>query len=153
MAKIAWMNPANIHSITIHCAASPRGKDIKAAGISAIGVRRFGQISYHYVIELDGTTVQTLQHNQRGAHVGGKNTGNIGIVYVGGVENNRAMTPADTRTPAQKAAMKALVQKLRGEFPRAIIRGHRDFRGVAKACPSFDVSSWCREVGIVAVPQ
>lgn len=146
------MNPKAIHSITIHCAATPRGRDVKAAGITAIGMQRFGQPSYHYVIELDGNTVQTLRHDQRGAHTGGANTGNIGIVYVGGVENNKAMTPADTRTPAQKAAMKTLVQRLRAEFPKAIIRGHRDWPGVKKACPSFDVRSWCKNVGIVDVP-
>lgn len=26
--------------------------------------------------------------------------------------------------------------------------GHRDYPGVAKACPSFDVRSWCRAHGI-----
>lgn len=148
MGTPARMNPAAIKFITIHCAATPRGRDVKAATISQWDQDKFGQTSYHYVIELDGTVVQTLRHDQRGAHTGGANTGNLGICYVGGVEADKRMTPADTRTPEQKAAMKALVARLRAEYPRAIIRGHRDWPGVAKACPSFDVRTWCRNVGI-----
>lgn len=152
MGAPAYMNPKAITWITIHCAATPRDRDIKAATISKWDQDKFGQTSYHYVIELDGNTVQTLRHDQKGAHVAGANTGNIGICYIGGVENNKAMTPADTRTVAQKKAMKALLLKLRAEYPNAMIMGHRDHPGVKKACPSFDVGRWCDGVGIDAVP-
>jgi hypothetical protein len=27
-------------------------------------------------------------------------------------------------------------------IPGLIVRGHRDWPGVAKACPSFDVAAW-----------
>ncbi|CAN5367220.1 N-acetylmuramoyl-L-alanine amidase [soil metagenome] len=141
----AWMNPHAITDITIHCAATPRGRDVKAPAISAMDIARADlghQIAYHYVIELDGNTVQTLRHDQRGAHTGGHNTGNLGICYVGGVEADAKMTPADTRTPAQKVALAALVRKLRDEFPHVTVRGHRDWPGVHKACPSFDVAAW-----------
>lgn len=58
--------------------------------------------------------------------------------------------PADTRTFAQKKAMKELVQRLMMIYPKAKIRGHRDYSPDAngdgritqdewiKACPSFD---------------
>lgn len=144
---IAWMDPKAIKFVTIHCAATPRGRDVKAETISKWDQDKFGQTSYHYVIELDGTVKQTLRHDQRGAHTGGANTGNIGICYVGGVENNKAMTPADTRTDAQKKAMAELVKKLRAEFPAVVVRGHRDWPGVKKACPSFDVATWLKSIG------
>lgn len=149
----AWMDPRAIGFITIHCAATPRGRDVKAAEISAMDVARAdlgNQVAYHYVIELDGHTVQTLRHDQKGAHTGGHNTGNLGICYVGGVEGDKAMTPADTRTDAQKAAMLALVRTLRTQYPNARILGHRDWAGVKKACPSFDVRSWLAGEGIKA---
>ncbi len=149
----AWMNPRAISNITIHCAATPRGRNTTAEQISAMDIARAdlgNQIAYHYVIELDGKTVQTLRHDQRGAHTGGNNTGNIGICYVGGVEANKAMTPADTRTEAQKIALLALLRKLRTEYPKARILGHRDW-GAKKACPSFDVATWCKSVGIEPV--
>lgn len=144
---IAWMNPKAIKFVTIHCAATPRGRNVLAETISKWDQDKFGQTSYHYVIELDGTVKQTLRHDQRGAHTGGANTGNIGICYVGGVENNKAMTPADTRTDAQKKAMAELVKKLRAEFPAVVVRGHRDWPGVKKACPSFDVATWLKSIG------
>lgn len=138
---IAYMNPAAIKYLTIHCAATPRGRDVKAATIANVGKERFGQPSYHHVIELDGDTVRTLRDDQRGAHTGGKNTGNIGVCYVGGVENNKAMTPADTRTDAQKAALRKIVADYKAKYPGIIVRGHRDWPGVAKACPSFNVAT------------
>ncbi|HIV77355.1 MAG TPA: N-acetylmuramoyl-L-alanine amidase [Candidatus Sphingomonas excrementigallinarum] len=143
---IAWMNPKAIKFVTIHCAATPRGRNVTAETISKWDQDKFGQTSYHYVIELDGTVKQTLRHDQRGAHTGGANTGNIGICYVGGVENDKAMTPADTRTDGQKKAMAELVKKLRAEFPAVVVRGHRDWPGVKKACPSFDVATWLKSV-------
>ena len=56
--------------------------------------------------------------------------------------------PVDNRTPQQKATMERLVRELKLKFPSARILGHRDFPGVKKACPSFDVSSWLKEIGI-----
>ncbi len=149
----APMDPRAISFLTIHCAATPRGRDVKAEQISAMDIARDdlgNQIAYHYVIELDGNTVQTLRHDQKGAHTGGHNTGNLGICYVGGIEGDKAMTPADTRTDAQKAALLALIHKLRAQYPHAVIRGHRDWPGVKKACPSFDVKAWLAANGVAA---
>lgn len=128
-----------IKFLTIHCAASPRGRDVKAAAVADIGRQRFGQPSYHHVIELDGNTVRLLRDDQRGAHTGGHNTGNIGVCYVGGVEAD--MKPADTRTDAQKAALRKIVADYKATYPGIIVRGHRDWPGVNKACPSFDVAT------------
>ena len=129
--------------LTIHCAATPEGRDVKAATISAWDQAKFGQTSYQWVIELDGTKVRTLEDTVKGAHVGKANTGNIGICYVGGVDKANKV-PKDTRTPAQKAALKALVQAYQIKFPGIVIRGHRDWPGVAKACPSFDAIAWVK---------
>ena len=40
--------------------------------------------------------------------------------------------------PEQKAALIDVLCNWKGQHPGAIIQGHRDFPGVAKACPSFD---------------
>lgn len=131
-----------IKFLTIHCAATPEGRHIDAATISAWDKAKFGQTSYHHVIELDGKRVQTLKDDQKGAHVGGANTGNIGVCYVGGCD--KAMNPKDTRTPAQKASMRAIIEEYQARYPGIIIRGHRDWPGVKKACPSFDVAAWLK---------
>jgi N-acetylmuramoyl-L-alanine amidase len=131
-----------IKFVTIHCAATPEGRDVKAATISEWDKEKFGQISYHWVIELDGTAVRTLPDNVKGAHVGKANSNNIGICYVGGVDKN--MKPKDTRTPAQKRTMRTLIKTYQSRVEKLVVLGHRNWPGVAKACPSFDVRGWIK---------
>lgn len=135
-----------IKFLTIHCAATPEGRDVKADTITAWDKAKFGQTSYHFVVELDGTYKRTLRDDQRGAHVGGKNTGNIGICYVGGMDKQMRKAK-DTRTDAQKKSLLTLVRTYKARYPGIVIRGHRDWPGVAKECPSFDVEAWLRSEG------
>jgi N-acetylmuramoyl-L-alanine amidase len=136
-----------IRFLTIHCAATPEGRDNSADEVRRWDIARFGQPSYHWVIELDGDAVRHLRDDQRGAHVAKANTGNIGICYVGGTESlNAGGKPKDTRTPAQKEAMARLVLEYRAKYPGIKVRGHRDWPGVKKACPSFDVATWLKEI-------
>ena len=134
-----------IKFLTIHCAATPEGRDVKAATVDQWDIAKFGQPSYHWIIELDGTMVRGLSDTQKGAHVGRANTGNIGICYVGGVD--KRMNPKDTRTEAQKKSMLTLIRTYKDRHPNILIRGHRDWPGVNKACPSFDVDAWLAETG------
>lgn len=134
-----------IKYLTIHCTATPEGRDNTAKEVTQWDIERFGQPSYHWVIELDGDAVRTLNDDQRGAHVAKNNTGNIGISYVGGTTTlNAGAKPKDTRTPAQKATLKRLVQEYQKKYPGLIVRGHREWPGVNKACPSFDVAAWLK---------
>jgi len=140
--RLAPLGP--VSAITIHCSATPEGRDVTAAQLNEWAIARFRQPSYHYLILLDGTVVENLSTKFRGAHTGGRNTGNIGICYVGGM--NRAMTAAkDTRTLAQKSALHNLLRELETTYPQARILGHRDWPKVAKDCPSFSVSDWLKE--------
>ncbi len=127
-----------IKYLTIHCAATPEGRDVKAATVSDWDIARFGQVSYHKLIELDGHVVTTLPDTVLGAHTGGHNTGNIGVCYVGGIAKD-GKTPKDTRTVGQRAALRQIVAEYRQKHPGLVVRGHRDWPGVAKACPCFDV--------------
>ncbi len=65
---------STIKFLTLHCAATPEGRHISAEQLNQWGRAKFGQISYHWVVELDGSTHRGLRDNQRGAHVGGANT-------------------------------------------------------------------------------
>lgn len=135
-----------IKYLTIHCAATPEGRAVSAKTIDEWDIAKFGQVSYHWVVELDGKMVRGLRDDQKGAHTGGSNTGNIGICYVGGMDaKNKA--PKDTRTDAQKKTLLSLVRTYKARYPGIIIRGHRDWPKVAKACPSFDVKGWLKENG------
>jgi len=127
-----------IKYLTIHCAATPEGRDVKAKEIEKWDIAKFGQKSYHLIVELDGTIVRSLPDTKIGAHVGGKNTGNIGICYIGGMDKDMKRAK-DTRTPEQKKSLKTLIATYKERYPGIIIRGHRDWPGVKKDCPSFDV--------------
>jgi hypothetical protein len=141
-APVANVVP-KIKYLTIHCTATPEGRNNNAEEIKAWDIARFGQPSYHWVIELQGDAVRHLEDEQRGAHVAKANTGNIGISYVGGTETlNAGAKPKDTRTLMQKKTLKKLVLMYQAKYPGIIVRGHRDWPGTRKACPSFNVSDW-----------
>jgi hypothetical protein len=131
-----------IRFLTIHCAATPEGRDVSPEDIAAWDIKKFGQESYHHIVTLDGADHVRLADNVKGAHVGGANTGNIGVCYVGGCD--KAMNAKDTRTIAQKATLARIVKTYQAKYPGLIVRGHNEWPGVAKACPSFDVSEWLK---------
>lgn len=144
---IKAMDATKIKYLTIHCTATPEGRDNTAKEVTQWDIARFGQPSYHWVVELDGDAVRTLQDSQLGAHTGGHNTGNIGISYVGGTESlNAGGKPKDTRTAAQKATLARLIKEYQAKFPGIVVLGHRDWPGVTKACPSFDVKKFLEEI-------
>lgn len=132
--------------LTIHCAATPEGRHVTHEQITEWDKAKFGQTSYHWVVELDGSTHRTLRDDQKGAHVGGRNTSNIGICYIGGMDS-KMKAPKDTRTDAQKKSLLTLIRTYKERYPGIGIRGHRDWPGVKKACPSFDVRAWLKETG------
>ena len=128
-----------INEIIVHCAATPEGKNFKAADIDRWHrERKMKCIGYHYVVDLDGTVEPGRPESEIGAHCLGHNQYSIGVCYVGGLAAN-GKTPKDTRTATQKEALLALLKKLRAKYPKASIHGHRDF--AAKACPSFDATT------------
>ncbi len=135
-----------IKYLTIHCAATPEGREVKAETVEQWDIAKFGQKSYHWIVELDGNAHRSLADDRKGAHVGGNNTGNIGICYVGGCD--KAMNAKDTRTEAQTKSLLTLVRTYMERYPGIIIRGHRDWPGVSKACPSFDVKTWLKSEGV-----
>jgi N-acetylmuramoyl-L-alanine amidase len=52
--------------LTIHCAATPEGRHVTHEQITAWDKAKFGQTSYHWVIELDGSMHRTLRDDQKG---------------------------------------------------------------------------------------
>ena len=70
-----------------------------------------------------------------GAHCLNHNAHSIGICYEGGLDIRGQ--PDDTRTPAQKATMRRLLEELHGRYPKAVIVGHHDL-DPTKDCPCFD---------------
>lgn len=127
-----------INRIIIHCTATKAGRKVTVAEIDRWHrARGFRGIGYHYVIGLDGSVATGRNESVAGAHCKGYNARSIGVCYVGGLDAEGR--PADTRTHAQRRALRELVCLLRRRYPEATVHGHREF--AAKACPCFDVAT------------
>jgi hypothetical protein len=105
------------------------------------------------MIHLDGR-VERLVANNEDANVDpweitngakGYNAVSRHVVYCGGLSKD-GKTAKDTRTEAQRKAMEAYVKEFHERQPGVRIIGHNEV--AAKACPSFDVQAWLREIGI-----
>src|SRR5690606_9874812 len=91
---------------------------------------------YHYVVNKFGAIIQLAGEESVTNGVAGHNQNSVHISYIGGIDQKG--NPKDTRTDAQKKAIRAKVADLKRRYPQARVLGHRDFPGVKKACPSFD---------------
>ncbi len=128
-----------IKEIIVHCSATPEGKDFTVADIDRWHRQRgFASIGYHYVVYRDGSVHKGRPVEQQGAHCKGHNAQSIGLCYIGGCAPD-GRTPKDTRTAAQRAALRQLVEQLQKQYPSATVHGHSEF--AAKACPSFNVQT------------
>jgi N-acetylmuramoyl-L-alanine amidase len=128
-----------INRIIIHCTATPEGRDHTAKEIDRWHREKgWASIGYHFVIRLDGTVENGRPVDKVGAHVKGHNADSIGVVYVGGCNKN--MKPKDTRTDAQKLALRGLIDGFKEKYPNATVHGHNEF-DKGKACPSFNVQT------------
>jgi N-acetylmuramoyl-L-alanine amidase len=138
-----------IKHIIIHCAATPNGKDFKAADIDAMhkargfnrstqAIRAFNQnlkhIGYHAIIEIDGNIALGRALEEVGAHVQGSNAHSIGICMIGTDEF------ADAQYASLKQFLITLACKISGKSYTTIgqalaafkamdiqVKGHRDY--------------------------
>ncbi|MDD7726846.1 MAG: N-acetylmuramoyl-L-alanine amidase, partial [Bacteroidales bacterium] len=104
-----------INEIIIHCSDTPAGEDFSAADIDRWHKERgWSCIGYHYVVRLDGTIEKGRDLSRAGAHCAGHNANSIGVCYIGG-RSARGVAPVtyyDTRTEAQKKALRTLIADL-----------------------------------------
>lgn len=128
-----------ITKIIVHCSATPEGRNYTVADIDRWHKQRgWKGIGYHYVIYRDGSIHTGRKIEEIGTHCTGQNADSIGICYIGGLATD-GKTPKDTRTPAQKTALRSLINELKAKFPGVTVHGHREFAN--KACPCFDVKT------------
>ena len=127
----------------------PSGKNIAADKTNGRGWRQFG---YSDMVMLDGSIVELVPNNNDQIvdvweitnGVAGINDVSRHIVYVGGTDKNGKAK--DTRTDAQKKTLTHFVHYVVSKCPDIKIAGHYQFEN--KACPSFKVPEFCREIGI-----
>ena len=128
-----------IKYLAVHCTAAPQTTSVES--IQKYWKTQLGwkMPGYHFIIKPNGEVVQLLEIEKVSNGVKGFNSVSINISYIGGVDSQNK--PIDNRTEAQKKALLDLLRKLKKQFPKAIIQGHRDFPDVKKACPSFNAKT------------
>lgn len=130
-----------IKEFAIHCSATRPSQDIGADEIRKWHLEKgWSDIGYHFVINRKGVIQTGRPVDKPGAHVKGHNADSIGICLVGGI-NEQGKADANF-TFSQYSALHNLVSNLLVSYPEVTILGHRDFPGVQKACPCFDVQSF-----------
>ncbi len=143
--------------IVVHCSATNASADIGVRDITQWHIKRgFDTVGYHYVIRRTGELENGRPEHTIGAHVRGHNANSIGICLAGGVDTNNQ--PENNFTSAQFATLQALLSRLKARYPQARILGHRDLspdknadgkitpNEFIKACPSFDVAQWFKDL-------
>lgn len=156
-----------------HCTASPPSCDYHAADIKHLHTapkdeviqwgpyelrgKSWRDIGYARVVCRDGLVEQGRGLDEVGAHVKGFNRISVGLVMVGGVDEDGQ--PEDNFTDAQWTAFMIQSIDMRGRYPAATQLGHRDLSPDAngdgvidrhdwlKACPCFDVKTKFEELG------
>nr|DAM63724.1 MAG TPA: endodeoxyribonuclease I [Caudoviricetes sp.] len=128
-----------IKYIAVHCTATPQTATVSSIQNYWKNVLKWKMPGYHFIIKSNGEVVQLLEIEKVSNGVKGFNSVSINISYIGGVDSQNK--PIDNRTEAQKKALLDLLKKLKKQFPKAVIQGHRDFPEVKKACPSFNAKT------------
>jgi hypothetical protein len=144
--------------LVIHCTATPSGMKVTPHDIKFWHTspppqgRGWKQVGYSDMILADGTVINLVPYNEDSNvdawEITNGATGINGIsrhvVYVGG--SGADLKGKDTRTPQQWDALKRYVLKTIELHPDIKVAGHNQF--AKKDCPSFDVPSWCRIIGV-----
>lgn len=126
----------DIKYIVVHCTATPQNTTIQSIKQYWKKVLGWKSVGYHIIIDKNGIATRLADDSQITNGVKGYNSVSLHVSYIGGVD--AAQKPIDNRTEAQKITLKNILCNWKGQYPNAIIQGHRDFPKVNKACPSFD---------------
>lgn len=98
--------------------------------------RGWDDIGYHYVIDHEGRIYEGRPITAKGSHVGGANTGKIGILLLSDFQRGPwyDFNGDDTPTKKQLEAVSDLISELKKYFPLKMLGGHRDFKKSTE-CP------------------
>lgn len=127
---------------------------IGGVNIKNLQGRGWTKCGYYKMIHLDGSSsiINPVDENNiiEGFEVTfgalGFNNNCRHIVYVGGAEKVNWQLPKDTRTSQQYEALKEEVLYTISTHPDIKVLGHHQVAN--KACPSFDVPTFLKEIGV-----
>ena len=121
-----------IKYIVIHCTATQPTATRQSILNYWKNVLKWKSVGYHRLIDVNGVIHELAKYEQPTNGVRGFNSESIHFSYIGGIDAKGK--PKDTRTIKQKESLLYLIKQAKQQFPDAIVQGHRDFKGVVKAC-------------------
>lgn len=146
-------NRSKTDYIVWHCSATPPSQDIGSAQIDIMHkARGWDGIGYALVIKRDGHIETGEDLKKQGAHVKGINMVSVGVVMIGGVDEDGKSE--NNFTDEQWKAARHVFEFLTLLYPAATHAGHRDFspdsnsdgrvqrQEFMKDCPCFSVKQW-----------
>lgn len=125
---------------TVTPSANPE-RQVRAIQTYHMDSRGWCDVGYHFLVGIDGSVYEGRPLDLRGAHVGGHNTGNVGVSFIGcfhptGCRSGwgpthppEIMVEAGGRLLAQLADMHGIT------VTSATLKGHRDHSGASTSCP------------------
>ena len=120
LSRRAKTNVIVLHHAAAHtCTAQQIDNWHKGNGWSGIG--------YHFFIRKDGSIYRGRPEWAVGAHASGRNSDTIGVCVEGNYEEEKTMPQT------QKNSVKEILRYLKGKYPKAGIKGHREVG--ATGCP------------------
>ena len=147
-SKGAYSYHPYFDKLTLHHAACCSAEDIEEGKNQVYWIQNFHQngrgwndIGYHFLIDRAGNIYQGRPETVLGAHVGGANTGNIGVCLLGCYhppETSLACTQEITHESRQAIVkLFSWVSDTYGQNP-SLLLGHRDYFGTT-SCPGNNV--------------
>ncbi len=124
------------HRMTIHHTVTPNNDSISMAARMRqmqnhhMDSRGFCDIGYHFCVGQDGRVYQGRPERYRGAHVGGANTGNAGISFIG---TFTSVVPSNSMMDAGAKIIWAVADYYGIAINRERVKGHREYS--ATECP------------------
>ncbi len=132
------------YRMAIHHTVTPATSDpaVRVRGIQNFHIdsRGWCDIGYHFLVSLDGRMWEGRPLSQLGTHVGGQNTGNIGISYIGCFQNSGCndwtpFTPPDAMIDAGATLVREMSRIYGITVNATNVKGHRDHAGASTSCP------------------
>ncbi len=146
--KYSYSNHPYFDKMTLHHAAgwAARSLDEGKAAVKAIQEfhqdgRGWSDIGYHFVVDMAGNIYQGRPETVLGAHVGGANTGNIGVCILGCYHppetNWTCLDEMTYETEKSLVHLYAWISDTYG-INATLLKGHRDYFGTT-SCPGDNV--------------
>jgi len=144
--KYSYNNHPYIDKLTLHHAACCSAENLAEGKSQVRWIQDFHQngrgwndIAYHFLVDRGGNIYQGRPETVVGSHVGGANTGNIGVCLLG-CYHPPEENCFQTMTPESRQSIMQLFGWISDVYQQnpATLLGHRDYFGTT-ACPGNNV--------------